>query len=738
MRETSIQLRPVHPSVVPSPTPSSRSWLPRAALIAVATAVSLGGPVAADDTVRIDDAYVEPGDDHRAWAIGNRRIVYALALSSSDELEVRSLRRPGGDSVIEPASGDAEFAYEGVRATLGGREFRYLGAEADVRDGRAVLTLGFRLRDRDVVVERHYAVAPGAAAVEMWTTVDAAEDVRLRDLQSVRLEVRARDAWWQRGHEGPDDGGGPFGLRTAHVDDGAHHEVGSVALSSLDAMPWVGVSSGSWQVVTALAWSGTWRASLDGTAPGTRLQAGLPDMSVLARAGSHVEYPHALVTLTGSGPGDVAEAVGAWLRTRRQGRPFPALATYNTWFTFGTEIDDALIRREMRSFADIGGELFQVDAGWYPPVNARDRFDFTAGLGSWRVDDDRFPEGLGALSDHAHDLGLKFGVWVEPERVDMAMVGRGGLDRRFLARHDGQVQPGRDDDQADHAQICLGDDEAWSWVHDRLVAFLDEARPDYLKIDLNGWLVCNRDDHAHGAEGGNFAHVTGLYRLLDALHQRHPEMLIENVAGGARRLDLEMLRRTDANWMDDRTAPASRVRHHLESLSRVVPPSALLSYVITHPDEPMMESDDLKLLSRSRMPGILGVTIDFRGMSESDHNRIGAFIDQFKGLRALRGQAFAALLTDPVEVDGGGPGWDVLQAVDPAGGTAVVYAFRNPHGDRRVHVTLAHLEAGRSYRIRSLERGMLGTASGDELMTRGFAIDASDQSASQVFVFDPQ
>jgi alpha-galactosidase len=699
---------------------------------------SLGHRVAADDSVRLDDAYVEPGADHRAWTIGNRLVSYSLALSSADELEVLALRRAGGESVIEPASGDAEFAFDGVRAAMGGREFRYLGAEADVREGRAVLTIGFRLRDRDVVVERHYAVAPGAAAIEMWTTVDAAEDIRLRDLQSVRLEVRARDAWWQRGHEWPDDQGGPFGLGTAHVDDGAHHEFGSEALSSLDTMPWFGVGGESWQVVTALAWSGTWRASLDGTGPGTLLQAGLPGMSVLARPGSHVEYPHALVTLTGTGPGDVAEAVGAWLRARRQGRPYPALATYNTWFTFGIQIDDALMRREMQSFAEIGGELFQLDAGWYPPVDARDRYDFTAGLGSWRIDDDRFPDGLGALSDHAHGLGLKFGVWVEPERVDMALVGRGGPETRMLARFDGAYQPGRDDGAADHAQICLGDDDGWTWVRDRLLAFLDEARPDYLKVDLNGWLVCNRDDHAHGHDGGNFAHVGGLYRLLDAVRERHPDLLIENVAGGARRLDLEMLRRTDANWMDDRTAPAARVRHHLELLSRVAPPSSLLSYVITHPDEPMMESDDLKLLSRSRMPGIFGLTVDFRGMGEDGHNRLQAQIDQFKGLRALRGQAFAALLTDPVQIDGGGPGWDVLQEVHPAGGATVLYAFRNGHGDRRVHVRLTHLQAERNYRIRSLERGPVGAASGEELMTRGFDIDASDQSASQVFVFEPQ
>ncbi len=708
-------------------------------LVVAVVLLAVSGPLGADDTVRIDDAYVTAASDGRRWDIGTDQVHYEVGLTSADELEVLALGRPGQPSLVASGHADAEFGFDDERVALGGRQFRYLGAESGVDRGRVVLTLGFALRARDVVVERHYAVAPGASAVETWTTVDAAEEVRLRDPDAVRLEVRARDAWWQRGHETPDDQGGPFSRRSTHVDDGAHHEIGSVGLSSLDAMPWLGVQADGQQVVTALAWSGTWRATLDGSADGTRVALGLPDTSIVATAGSHVEFPHAVVAVTGTGPGDLAETVAAWLHTRRGGRPFPALATYNTWFTFGTEISDALIRREMASFAAIGGELFRLDAGWYPAVDARDRFDFTAGLGSWRVDEERFPDGLGVLSDHAHDLGLKFGVWVEPERVDMAMVGRPGLvDRRMLAQADGAYQPGRDNAEADHAQICLGDGEAWTWVRDRLFAFLDEARPDYVKFDLNGWLVCNRDDHDHGRDGGNFAHVSGLYRLIDALRERYPGVLLENVSGGARRLDLEMLTRMDVAWMDDRSAPAARVRHHLEELARVVPPSALLSYVMTHPDEPMMESDDLKLLSRSRMPGVMGLTVDFRGMSEGDHNRLAAQIDQFTGLRALRGQAYSALLTDPVGVDGGGPGWDVLQQTNPRSGVTTVYAFRNAAGERRVRVHLARLRPDATYRIRSLDRGTLGAASGDELMVRGFDIDAADLSASQVFVFEPQ
>jgi hypothetical protein len=190
--------------------------------------------------------------------------------------------------------------------------------------------------------------------------------------------------------------------------------------------------------------------------------------------------------------------------------------------------------------------------------------------------------------------------------------------------------------------------------------------------------------------------------------------------------------------MDDRTAPAARVRHHLALLSRVVPPSALLSYLLPHPDEPLLDGGDLSLLARSRMPGALGLAVDFRGMSAADHDRLGAQLGEFQALRALRGQAVAAPLTEPVAVDGGGPDWDVLQETDPATGTVVVFAFRNPRGDRRTHVVLTHLRPEARYRVRSLDRGSLGTIGGLDLMTGGFDIDATDESASRVFVFEPR
>ena len=323
----------------------------------------------------------------------------------------------------------------------------------------------------------------------------------------------------------------------------------------------------------------------------------------------------------------------------------------------------------------------------------------------------------------------------------LATVGRpGGARERYLARQHGQYQPGRDDAEATHAQVCLADEEAWQWVRERLFAFLDEARPDYLKIDFNEWLVCTRTDHDHTSDGGNFAHVRGLYRLLEALRERYPHLLIENCAGGARRLDAEMLTRTDVSWMDDRTmsagprapSPGGADGAGAAAGAAVVPDG--------HEDEqPLADARDLPLLARSRMPGVLrpgGRLPDRRAPAPAQ--ALATQIDAYKQVRALRGAPFAATLTEPVGVDGGGPGWDVVQQVNPASGVVTVFAFRNAGGDRSVRVRLPHLRPGTTYRVRTLDGRVLGPGLGRRPDAGRLRHRTVVAVGAQVLVVEPQ
>src|SRR5262245_5612241 len=197
---------------------------------------------------------------------------------------------------------------------------------------------------------------------------------------------------------------------------------------------------------------------------------------------------------------------------------------------------------EMDAAAALGVELFVIDAGWYAGAGANGTYDFDAGLGVWRPDPARFPEGLRPLRDHAHELGMRFGLWVEPERVSLESLGEGGVSEDWLAKTDGQYG-------SDHAaQICLSVTAARQWILDWLTPILDDVQPDYLKWDNNMWMNCNREGHEHGSTDGNFTQVNGMYRVLAGLRERSPDILIENVAVGCNRRDIGMLLHRDVGW----------------------------------------------------------------------------------------------------------------------------------------------------------------------------------------------
>jgi alpha-galactosidase len=363
--------------------------------------------------------------------------------------------------------------------------------------------------------------------------------------------------------------------------------------------------------------------------------------------------------------------------------------------------------------AAIGTELFVLDAGWYAGAGAEGIFDFHSGLGRWQPDPDRFPQGLGALSDYAHELGMRFGIWVEPERMDRDVVDEEGADSTWLATSGGRHVSERT------GQICL-------------TAFIDAVHPDYLKWDNNAWLNCDREGHGHGATDGNYAHVNALYGLLGDLRARYPDLLIENVSGGGNRLDFGMLRYTDVGWMDDRSAPAAHVRHNIQGLSAAFPPAYLFAFVTTQDDAERLTSyQDLASIFRSRMMGALGMSFPFPGLAVEE--AIPQQIDTYKRLRAIVGDATGVLLSDQAR-HGGGPAWDAFQAVTFDASSVVLYAFQSIADSSTLRLTPAALEPDATYQVESIDFGDLGAATGHDLMLDGIDIAPSERSSAHILI----
>ncbi len=684
--------------------------------------------------------FVCRGAAEESWTIGNARISATLRVTA-DGLVISQIVNPAnGASLTSGDFPDSNVSINGTLAPLGSSAGGWIldGVESADTDGGSRLTVAFRSTKASIVAERTYRCAGDSPTIEVWTTFRSTGNspVNVGGITVWQMTVPSGVLQYEFGLRGDAAGAAvedSFALQTAVLSEGGSLTLDERNRSTEQFLPIVAADLAADEFFGGLEWSGSWQIQAQQTAPARmRISAGLPGVTVAVDGAHPLETPHGFFGFTPGDRGDVASALhGFVVQGLRGGRPFQPLVTSNTWFAYGTSIDAATLRDEMVNAAANGVELFVVDAGWYAGAGRNGAEDFESGLGSWQVDAARFPDGLGRLGDFAHELGMRFGIWVEPERVDQATVGRAGLAQSaWLAQNNGSLRSSK------MAQICLANGAAREWVLDRLTQLIDQTHADYLKWDNNFWINCTRSGHGHGSTDGNFAHVKGLYDVLAALRERYPDLLIENCAQGGNRADFGMLRYTDTAWMDDRTSPSMHVRHNLEGLATFFPPAYLLSFAVNEGDEPLAGAADIGLYLRSRMPGILGLTYRASDLTETDQADLAREIARYKSIRGIQADASATLLTaQPTPEEG--PPWDAIQELAAGTGEAVVFGFQNDGGTPAIAVRPRGLTPDAVYEVSTVDGEPLGSARGADLMTDGITLAESPESAARVLVLRP-
>lgn len=683
------------------------------------------------------DAFVAHQDGSDLWSIGSATLELVVGFDASRTLALQRMSNPVSTRVwnITPAA-DFSITVGGERVTLtSSGAVSFLNASAQATDHGVTLTFNFEHRARRLLFARVYACYPGSPTIETWTRVSSTggDGTGLNDLVAWNMTMPIGNVRWLGGLRG-DVAGGDSAVEDAFVfaehdfEPGERLDLGSEGRSSEQFVPFFLVDDGRDEFFAGLMWSGAWRASLERVDDRLRVGVSFPGVGTSVTASNPFELPHAFFGVAAKATSDETGALRQFvLQGIRHGRPFQPLVTYNTWFAYGTRINEDEMVAEIDRAAALGVELFVLDAGWYVGAGETGDFDFDAGLGSWTADPDRFPSGLASLADYAHGVGMKFGLWIEPERVSLATVDQPGLAREsWLATRADDYGSGR------NAQICLVGPAARRWVMGQLVALIDSVHPDYLKWDNNFWINCDRAGHGHGPADGNMAHVQALYGILDELRRSYPDLLIENVSGGGARLDFGMMAYTDAAWMDDRTSPASHVRHNLEGLTFAFPPAYLLSFLIDADSEPIAGAVDLPLLTRSRTAGVFGLTYDTDLLDDGTAELLRQEIAQYKTYRDIITQSNATLLTGQAPVDPSG--WDMMQEVADGARSALIFAFKGDDQDGRLIVRPRGLLPDATYDVQSLDVGPLGASRGDMLMQDGIELIHSGGSRAHVLI----
>src|SRR5258706_8548874 len=344
------------------------------------------------------------------WILAAGGATLTLAADSSRDFAVLKLTSASGMSVSQIAGSDSVILVKGAAAVpFGSRSggFTFEGVSVDAPGSRLQLNATFTLAGARLRVTRHYVIVSGSPTFEVWNTyAPTAGDVALADLNALQLTVPNGTIHTLSGLQGDTAdtaGANPFTLGERSLANGERLAIGAKGRASEQTLPWFSVDGAQDDFYAALMWSGASSLNADRNASGLTFSVGLATMTTTIT--EPIDGPHAVF---GVAPGGLTEASAA-LRTYvlagiRGGRPLASPVTYNTWFAYGTEIDESSMLAEMARAAALGVELFVVDAGWYEGAGAAGPMDFDAGLGAWTADPVRFPHRLKPLRGAAHRL----------------------------------------------------------------------------------------------------------------------------------------------------------------------------------------------------------------------------------------------------------------------------------------------------------------------------------------------
>ncbi len=489
--------------------------------------------------------------------------------------------------------------------------------------------------------------------------------------------------------------------------------------SSDTALPFFNIAAPGNGILAAVGWTGKWKAVVTRTGSrGLGLDAGMEKTHFRLRPGEEVRSPAMCLLFWKAadrldGHNLFRRFVLAHHTPRPGGKPLEAPVSNGIGFGGPppcTEYTCATERFAMAAIDRLGQfgiepDAYWIDAGWYECTGKT----WWEGVGSWTPDRKRFPRGLKPIGDAARGRGKRFVLWFEPERVYEGTR----LDREhpeWLTR-----LPGNPD-----RLLNLGNPDALRWLIDHVSGLLLAEGVTIYRQDINFnmvlyWQAMDAPDRVGIAE---IRHIEGLYAYWDALLARVPGLLIDNCAGGGRRIDIETLSRSIPLWRSDsQPCEPNGEQCHTYGLQLYVPFSG------TGNNNPR------KYFFRSAMSGAVVLAWDPNGIVDGAPFPAAAALDDIAEFRALRPYSrgdFYPLTEYSISDEA----WAAFEWNRPEKGDGIVLAFRrNLAAEAERSLALHGLDPAAEYEVCYEDYGLSLVKSGRELLA-GLDVKIPEPAAS--------
>jgi alpha-galactosidase len=466
------------------------------------------------------------------------------------------------------------------------------------------------------------------------------------------------------------------------------------------------------------------------------------------KAGDSFETPRIFLGATSGGPDATANVLRRWVRdvltnqNARRDPHYPVLVN-NSWGG-GMLVDEEIARHMIRDSAELGLEMFHVDAGWF------------RGVGDWQPDLNKFPHGLQPIADEAHARGLKFGLWVdwaqaaldtEPGALNIRDPEvRGWMTSDLPATWKPEEFKGQTFD--------IGVPEAKAWALRETDRIVTDYKLDMLEHD--GYVVakgCDASNHPHAppdplnkcsyrdagfvfVQSSNSTDVSyhavrAYYDIQSNLRRKHPGLLLEICNDGGRMIDFGSASHGDYFSITDTYDPLSNRRAFYDT-SFVLPTSMLEAYVERWPT-PKIEN--FRYMLRSGMMGWLSIMIDTTSWDAQQHAAAKADIRFYKSyLRPLIRDADLYHISNRPD----GVHWDGMEYFDPRARRGVVYTFRGSDETSASHkFILRGLNPTSRYQLRFHDHTAPGhIVVGGDLMTTGLLVRLPIANSSEIVLLE--